>query len=382
MRVLLISHTCQSRTEGQPKAHALASLGDVTLRVLVPDRWRRYGAWRKAQPPQSPKFEFQISKIRLPWFGPAQTYLHHYPSLPKILREFKPDIIDLWEEPWAAVSAHACRLRERMLPNAKIISETEQNINKKLPFPFEHFRNYTLRRADYAVGRNRQAIEVLRAKGYAGPAAVVPNAADAELFHPMDRGQCRQSLEMSGFVIGYAGRLVEEKGLLDLLEAAALCPQDVQVAFVGSGPFKGILQERSNCPDLAGRVRFWDSKPLEELPAWMNAIDVLAIPSRTTPSWKEQFGRVIIEAHACGTPVIGSDSGAIPDVVGRGGLIAGERNPAALADAIQQLYRTPALCRELGEIGRQQVLNLYTWQRVAERMREIYCKVMEGMGVV
>src|SRR5205823_4123762 len=120
---------------------------------------------------------------------------------------------------------------------------------------------------------------------------------------------------------------------------------------------------------------FVDSLPLQELPSVMNALDVLALPSWTTDRWKEQFGRVIIEAHACGTPVIGSSSGAIPEVVGQGGLIFPERDPATLASAITRLYGDAALCRELGEQGRKQVEQQFTWQRVAERMRHIYLTV-------
>jgi glycosyltransferase involved in cell wall biosynthesis len=104
----------------------------------------------------------------------------------------------------------------------------------------------------------------------------------------------------------------------------------------------------------------------------MNAIDVLALPSRTTARWKEQFGRVLIEANACGTPVIGARSGAIPDVVGGGGLTFPERDPKSLADAIRQLHADPADARKMGQSGRQQVDEHYTWERVAQRMYSIY----------
>jgi glycosyltransferase involved in cell wall biosynthesis len=182
MRVLLISHTCQSRTEGQPRAQCLGAIGDIELRLLTPDRWLHYGQWRAPQVPAQATFRYQVGKVMWPSAGPAQSYLHWYPALARLLREFRPDIIDLWEEPWSLVSAHTCWLRGRLLPQAKIISETEQNINKKLPPPFEQFRSYTLRHADYVVGRNSEAIELVRGKGYGGPASVVPNAVDAELF--------------------------------------------------------------------------------------------------------------------------------------------------------------------------------------------------------
>jgi glycosyltransferase involved in cell wall biosynthesis len=369
MRVLLISHTCQSITEGQPKAHALAAFGDVQLRVLVPDRWKRYGQWRAPQIPAHPNFEFQVGKVKLPWLGPAQTYFHSYRGLGRILREFRPDVIDLWEEPWSMVSVQACRLRETILSGAKIISETEQNIDKKLPFPFEAFRSFVLRRADYAVGRSKEAVQVLRNKGYTGPADTVPNAVDAELFRPMDRNECRAKLGLSGFVVGFVGRLVEEKGVTDLLDALPLCPAETNLAFAGSGPLETKLRSSS-------RVRVLGALPSHELPTLMNAIDVLVLPSRTTLRWKEQFGRVLIEAQSCATPVIGSDSGAIAEVIGQAGIVFPERNVSALADAIKQLHGDPQRRAHFGELGRKQVLEKFTWQRVAERMRHIYRKVL------
>src|SRR5256885_1927948 len=98
MRVLLISHTCQSPTEGQPRPQEIAREGGIDLRVVIPDRWRHYGKWREPQIMEWAAFVPAISKVRLAWAGPAQFYLHYYPGLGKIVREFRPDIIDIWEE--------------------------------------------------------------------------------------------------------------------------------------------------------------------------------------------------------------------------------------------------------------------------------------------
>ena len=257
-----------------------------------------------------------MGKIAWPWVGPAQYYLHWYPGLAGTLRRFRPDVIDLWEEPWGLVSAQACWLRDRLLPQAKIVSETEQNVNRQLPPPFESLRRYTLSRADYAVGRSGEALQVLRDKGYVGPGSVVPNAVDADLFRPLDREQCRADLNIPGFVAGYVGRLVEEKGLTEFVEALRFCSDDVHCVFVGDGPLRGALEAQAKALGKAAQVHFLPGRPQRELPPLMNAFDALTLMSRTTPTWKEQFGRVIIEAQACATPVIGSSSGAIPEVVG------------------------------------------------------------------
>ena len=377
-RVLLISHTCQSRAEGQRKAEQLARMGDIDLMVLVPERFNHYGVWKEAETPEDAGFRFAARKVMWPWLGPAQNYLHWYPGLGKILRDFRPDIIDLWQEPWALVSAHACWLRNRMLPDTKIVMESEQNICKKFVPPFRWLESYTIRNADYAVGRSTGVIEVLRQKGFKGPAEIVGNAADINLFRPMDRTECKKALGLSGFTVGYVGRLVERKGLMDMVEALPFCPRGMTMVFAGAGEYQPALEQRVRDMGMSDHVRFLPARAIEKLPQVMNALDALILPSRTVPSWKEQFGRVIIEAQACETPVIGSDSGAIPEVIGEGGLIFPERNPVALGAAIAKVKSDPVRAREMGRAGHRQVEENFTWRSVAEKMRDIYLQCMES----
>lgn len=311
--------------------------------------------------------------------GPALFYLHYYPRLKRILLDFKPDVIDLWEEPWSLVSAHTCRLRNKYLPRTKIISETEQNIFRKLPQPFEFFRRYTIKNTNYLIGRSNGAVDVMRRHGYSGPACTVPNGVDASLFSPTSQDSNAPArppgVESAGappFLVGYAGRLVEEKGLGDLVSAIALCPPNVQLTLIGDGPFKPVLQTMITENQLQNRVSIHPGVPLAQLPTWMRSLNAFALPSRTTPTWKEQFGRVIIEAHACGIPVIGSDSGAIPEVIGEAGLVAPERNPPALAAAITQLAANPTRAAEMGRLGRRRVESWCCWEKIALQMADIY----------
>jgi len=372
LRILLISHTCQSRAEGQRKAEQLSRLDDVELKVVVPKRFNHYGRWQRAEIPERAGFEFEALNVMWPWLGPAQNYLHWYPGLGKVIREFEPDIIDLWEEPWSLVSAQACWLRNRLRPTAKIVMESEQNIRKDFPPPFRWIEKYTIRNANIAVGRSNEVIRVLQSKNYHGLARVVGNAVDLSIFKPLDRPACRKVLGLSGFIAGYAGRLVERKGLMDMVEALAFLPEDVKMIFVGSGEFQPRLAARVSELRKERQVHFLPGRPLQELAEIMNAFDALLLPSWTVPTWKEQFGRVIIEAHACETPVIGSDSGAIPEVVRDGGMIFPERDPRALAGAILKMKEDEGRRREMGTNGRRQVEKNFTWEKVALQMREVY----------
>lgn len=377
LRVLLVSHTCYSRNKGQPKAHYLAQYCGINLKVLTLQKWwEDDGVWYDAEEPlPDAGFDLVRGPARWPYHRKLQRYLHYYPRVGRLLREFRPEVIDIWEEPWGLASAHICRMRNKVLPSARIISETEQNINKNLPVPFAGFRRYSLRNADFVVARNSEAIEVTRMHGFTGPVQVVGNAVETDLFRPLDKAVCRAKFGINGFTIGYIGRLVEEKGLTEMLDALAHCSAEVNVLFVGNGPMKDALEAKAAAMGKTSQVHFLPARCITELPEVMNALDALVLASRTTPKWKEQFGRVIIEAHACEVPVIGSSSGAIPEVVGDGGLVFPEGDVKALAAAIEQIRTQPGLARRMGTSGRQMVEDKYTWRKVAEQMGDIYRRV-------
>jgi len=108
----------------------------------------------------------------------------------------------------------------------------------------------------------------------------------------------------------------------------------------------------------------------------MNMFDVLVLPSRTTRSWKEQFGRVLIEAMACETPVVGSSSGEIPKVIGDAGLIFPEGDVVTLAHILGCVHDTAELGTQLGKKGRGRVLEMFTHRRIAEETVRLYRELL------
>jgi len=174
-------------------------------------------------------------------------------------------------------------------------------------------------------------------------------------------------------VIGYVGRIVEEKGLATLLRALSTL-KDLRwgLVVIGSGPYETEFERLARQLGLSRRVQRVGYVPHEDAPLYLSAFDLLVLPSETRPNWSEQFGRVVTEALACGTPVVGSDSGEIPNLLRTtgGGLIFPEGKAEALARQIRRLVVEPALRRELVTKGRPSVLAEYTNRPLAERFAQ------------
>jgi glycosyltransferase involved in cell wall biosynthesis len=140
----------------------------------------------------------------------------------------------------------------------------------------------------------------------------------------------------------------------------------VSLAIMGEGPHEERLRQRIGELGLADRVtmRGWGTP--SDVAAFLRSLDVMILLTRTTRSVREQFGRVIVEAQACGVPVIGSQSGAIPDVVGDGGWIVPERDPAALARLLDIVAADPKALAAQGLAAQSNVSDRFTYRVVAD----------------
>jgi glycosyltransferase involved in cell wall biosynthesis len=178
------------------------------------------------------------------------------------------------------------------------------------------------------------------------------------------------------FTIGYAGRLIEEKGLESLIAAAAQLQGDFRVVLVGSGPLKERLQAQAAQLDIATKIEYVGSVASTLIPNYFSGFDVLVLPSLTRANWKEQYGRVLQEAMACGTPVVGSSSGEIPNVIAEAGLIFPEGDATALAGCLQKLLDDRSLRQTLSVRGLERVQANFTQAQVATRHLTLYQKAL------
>ncbi len=113
------------------------------------------------------------------------------------------------------------------------------------------------------------------------------------------------------------------------------------------------------------RVRICCNVGHADVPRYLNAMDMLCARSQTTPRWREQFGRMLTEAMASGLAVIGSDSGEIPYVIDKAGLIVAEADELAWSKAIESLLASDERRRELGQAGRERAVGHFDWSAVA-----------------
>ena len=177
-------------------------------------------------------------------------------------------------------------------------------------------------------------------------------------------------------VLGYLGRLSPEKGIQDIISALPSLPTNTRLLIVGGGVSTEIEHLAQQC-GVGDRLIFTGAINRVDVPRYVNAMDVLIVPSRTTPRWKEQFGRVIAEASMCGVPVIGSSSGAIPEVVGENGLIFPEGNVRMLAAAAHLLLDQPQFRLELGMHAHRYARQHFTWERVARDRYALYQEIFQ-----
>jgi phosphatidylinositol alpha-1,6-mannosyltransferase len=207
---------------------------------------------------------------------------------------------------------------------------------------------------------------------------VVPLGTDPEHFRPaVETATVRARYDLrDGRWLLTVANLVAHKGIdtgiRALAELRAAHP-DLGYAIVGSGNEGAALRQLAESLGVQDRVRFLRGVPDDELPAIYNTASVYLGVSRLEPRTVEGFGISLVEALACGVPVIGGRSGGIPDTVREGetGLLVDPTDHRAVADAIDRLLRDPALAQGFGRAGRPLVESHLNWDRVTRDMIRI-----------
>ena len=318
-----------------------------------------------------------------------------FKGLGRLLAKVRPDVIFIEEDPGSLTSLHAAAFA----PYAKRVAFSVENI---LRFRFrdaraavfggrgrEALRDTFVGSLIWAGGLTTSAIACISDEGlrvfrdglhWTKPIAVVPLGTDTKRFAPLDEHARRSSLGLGGgFVLGYFGRLVPEKGAHLLVEALARLPADTRLLLdmftnFQPGSYAASLLSLAERLGVRNRIVTIDV-PHAEVPFYMNCCDAVVLPSLATERWKEQFGRVLPEAMACEVPVIGSRSGNIPNMIGNAGLLFDEGSVDGLVEAVLRLLHDAELRTTLGANGRARVLERFSVEAQAVSMKELFLRL-------
>lgn len=323
MRVLRISHSA-TVAAWRGRERGLRALGvDVTL--LAARRWNAGGTPVQLGDGE----EAQTIPVRTWGRHPALFVYDPRPLWRAFAQQW--DLVDIHEEPFALATAEVLLVKALRRCSAPYVLYTAQNLRKRHPAPFRWFERGALRGAAGISACNTAAARIAEDKGFPGRARVIPLGIDLAEFEPVDD---TAAARVDGIItVGMAGRLVAEKGVYVLLDTVARVPR-TRARIAGSGPLAADLPARAAARGIADRVEYVGALSPDRLAAFYRSIDVLAVPSLPTPRWTEQFGRVAVEAMACGVPVVSSDAGALPDVVGGAGIVVPHGDADALAAAV------------------------------------------------
>lgn len=374
-RILVVSHSCCVPVNQQIYAEIQRRTGwDFTL--VTPANWRdEFGNVLSTE--LWPGFNADLQRI--PVFNNGNIIMHAYRTRwGRRLAEIQPNLIYMNHEPYAVATAQLC-LANRRGKRVPFGFYSCQNLLKCYPPPFSWLEKMVYQQSAFALPITAEVQDVLHQKGYAGLMEVCVLPLDPTLYHPGLRLVSPSTLQgaVERPLLGFAGRAVEAKGLRTLATALTQVRDlDWRFVLVGEGDFLPTFKRLMEEAGLIDRVQCTGYIPHTETPRWLAAMDVLIVPSETQPNWKEQFGRVIPEALACGTPVIGSDSGEIPRLINRsqGGLVFPERDASALAAALRRLLQEPATRKQMATRGRNWVEREIVLPVVAEKMIHVWKK--------
>jgi glycosyltransferase involved in cell wall biosynthesis len=299
-------------------------------------------------------------------------------GLRSVMRE-RWDLVHCWEEPYVIAGGQVARSSPAA---SKLVFYTFQNIAKRYAPPFAAIERLCAERSAgwLASGETVAQTQIERCWSRK-PYRVMPLGVDVELFHP-DTQSGRATRARLGWsdegppVVGFLGRFIEGKGLGLLTRVLDETSSPWRALLVGGGPGESTLRQWAS--RHGERVRIVGGVPHDRVPEHLNAMDLLLAPSQTTARWREQFGRMLIEAFACGVPVLASDSGEIPYVVADAGAIVGERDEPGWRRALAELLEGPARRAELAARGRDRAQSLYSWPMVARRHLQFFDELLSA----
>ena len=314
----------------------------------------------------------------LPTYLSAHPHLFFYGGRLRKLLDDTWDIVHCWEEPYVLAGGQVAYWTAK---SSRLVFWTGQTRVKNYPPPFAQIERYCFQRCAGWLTRGQLGIDAMLERGHGNRSfAAIGLGVDLNIFF-RDKKAGLTILRGLGWpevgapVVGYIGRFVEQKGLGTLIAALDKVSTPWRAIFLGGGPMLEVLENWAS--RYKDRVRIVSAVSHDRVPAYLNAFDVLCAPSRTTASWREVFGRMVIEAFACEVPVLASDSGELPNVIGDAGLVLPEGDVGEWARTLERVLESRELRKEMAKGGLYRVRGNFTWAAVAQKHLEFFERLLD-----
>lgn len=363
MKILFISHSSVLKYH-QQKLEILAEKYKLDITLITPPYWPEGGVKTPAYTGSAAiKYGTGDSVIF------EKRMIHFYRNAAQIVKKTDPDIVHIEEEPFSPSCWQFIRAAKKY--GKKTLFFTWENMERKHNPVYAYFNNYCIKNADAAIAGNEDGRQILLDMGFKGALEVMPQyGVNMAEFKPRTEKKDRQA-----FNAAFIGRITPEKGIETLIKAVGAAKSDIvrlYIAGTGGDDYVRSIHGLIGRLRLGEKVEFLGHVDRENVPDLLARTDLLVLPSITAGTWKEQFGRVIIEAFASKVPVIGSDSGEIPNVIGNAGIIFEEGNEAQLSAAIMSLVKDSELYRSCAEKGYKRAAENFTNEIIADKLNKIY----------
>ncbi|MFP4466118.1 MAG: glycosyltransferase family 4 protein [Candidatus Goldiibacteriota bacterium] len=365
MKVMFVSHSAVLK-EYQQKLVCLAENHGIDIVLVTPPYWYESGV--KTRPFKGYKqIKYETGRVVF-----LKKYVHFYKKALKTVKRLNPDIIHIEEEPFDIPCMQFMRAAKKT--GKKTVFFTSDNFKRKHNAVRQYFDSYCLKNTDGVAAVNLDAKKLLVERGCSEEKIEI-------IAHGINPEEFSFAPGISGkknYTLGYTGRIAPEKGLETVIDAVSGI-NNVKFIMAGAGEkdYENSLKKRAEEKGVLQRIEFRGHINRSSIPAFMTELDVFVLPSLTTKYWREKFGRVIIESFASKVPVIGSDSGEIPNLLKGAGMIFMEGDSAELKDKILRLTGDMRIYQNCRDKGYEKLMNNYTNDKIAEKLAGLYTRIMK-----
>lgn len=395
LNLIIISHAYVYEPY-RAKVEALSHYHDLNITLITPE-FGLEGGGQKVYTTQYTGDHYR--HIILSGYFTGKLNFFVFKNLKSTIQSLNPDIILLEEEYWTQVAAQVTYITKKFFPQTKLLLLSCENMchiwREEAKSPYQKIRYTSFHLIEQYViprlhGLTFQFSEVwvdfakhIHELGFTGKSGILPQLGVnynqfSNTSPKLSDIRTELGLNTNTFVYGYIGRITPEKGIEDMIRAfEGWNIPNTCLCIIGNGDTEYIqtIKNLIHNLNLDDFVIIKSAIPFDDIPAYFQLFNISLLLSHTTPTWKEQFGRVLVESMAAGTPVIGSDSGAIPLVIADTGYIVAEQNIPAIRKVLIEAFKNKKKYQQLVNKAQERAKKEFSYEAIAKQTYDFINKI-------